>query len=200
MSIAPHPAPVKTPSETGRLQMGSPFPSLPATLSPDRSLLTYYLLSSLVLGPFFIFMLVPLFFRFRTMRYVVDAEGITMRWGLLFRREISLTYARIQDIHLSSNVVERWLGLARIQVQTASGSAAAEMTIEGLKEFEAIRDFLYTRMRGARESPGRRADGEGALMPPGIDELTETLRAILLEVRALRESMTTRSAEDRSDA
>jgi putative membrane protein len=46
-----------------------------------------------------------------------------MRWGILFRREISLTYARIQDIQLSSNLVERWLGLAKIQLQTASGSS-----------------------------------------------------------------------------
>ena len=58
-----------------------------------------------------------------------------MRWGILFRREITLTYARIQDIHLTSNLVERWLRLARIQIQTASASASAEMTLEGLHEF-----------------------------------------------------------------
>lgn len=71
-----------------------------------------------------------------------------MRWGVLFRREIHLTSARIQDIHLSSNVVERWLGLARIEIQTASGSAKAEMTIHGVRESEELRDFLYSRMRG----------------------------------------------------
>jgi putative membrane protein len=85
---------------------------------------------------------------YRSLRYEVDAEGITMRWGVLFRREVSLTYARIQDIHLSSNVVERWLGLARVQLQTASGSASAEMTIEGIRDVDAMRDFLYSRMRG----------------------------------------------------
>jgi putative membrane protein len=58
-----------------------------------------------------------------------------MRWAYLFRREVSLTYARIQDLHLVSNVIERWLGLGRIQVQTASGSAEAEMTIEGLQDY-----------------------------------------------------------------
>ena len=35
-----------------------------------------------------------------------------------------------------------------LQVQTASGSTGPEIVIEGFKEFEAIRDFLYTRMRG----------------------------------------------------
>jgi len=107
-----------------------------------------------MLGPFFVFALVPLYFRYHTLRYEFDDEGVSMRWGVLFRREIHLTYARIQDIHLTSNVVERWLGLGRVLVQTASGSSKAEMTIEGLREFEAVRDFLYARMRGMREEAG----------------------------------------------
>lgn len=81
---------------------------------PDQSLLVYYLLASLLLGPFFFVLLIPLFFRYHTLRYIFDEQGISMSWGILFRREISLTYARIQDIHLSSNIVERWLGIAKV--------------------------------------------------------------------------------------
>src|SRR5688500_15268917 len=90
----------------------------------------YYILTSFMAAPFFVFPLLYLYFRYHTMRYEFDEEGISMRWGILFRREITLTYARIQDIHLNSNLVERWLRLARIQIQTASASAAAEMTLE----------------------------------------------------------------------
>src|SRR5688572_1097325 len=110
----------------------------------------YYTLLSVLLGPLFFLALIPYYFRYHTMRYDFDDEGISMRWGILFRREITLTYARIQDIHLTSNFVERWLGLARIQIQTASASAAAEMTLEGLHEFALVRGFLYTKMRGVR--------------------------------------------------
>jgi putative membrane protein len=134
---------------------------------PHSRLLIYYTLTSLLFGPFFPFAFLPFFFRYRTLRYEFDGEGVTMRWGILFRREISLTYARIQDIHLTSNVVERWLGLARIQIQTASGSAGAEMTIEGLRDFEMIRDGLYSRMRGVRERRG--VDGHRSASAPGID-------------------------------
>src|SRR5210317_541760 len=125
---------------------------------PAPNLFTYYLLSSFVLGPLFFILLIPLYFRYHTLRYRFDEEGISMRWGILFRREINLTYARIQDIHLRSNLFERWLGLARVEVQTASGSAGAEMVLEGLLEFEAIRDYLYSRMRGSHgaETPGSR--------------------------------------------
>ena len=171
-----------------------PFRTVPATLAPDSSLMTYFALSSLLAGPFFLFPLIPLYFRYRTLRYEIDDEGITARWGILFRREISLTYTRIQDIHLTSNVVERWLGLARIQVQTASGSSSAEMTIQGIPEYGALRDFLYSRMRGARDHapapPTAAASGAAvALTADGAAELAATLRDVAREMRALREAL-----------
>ncbi len=186
----PHPHPSM--SMANKPPPSAAVATLPMTLRPSPSLLRYYTLSSLLLGPAFFFALVPLYFRYNTMQYVVEEEGITMRWGILFRREVSLTYARIQDIHLSSNFVERWLGLAKVQVQTASGSASAEMTIEGLPQFEEIRDFLYARMRGARDhgaggTPAAGAAGE--LAASGLGELTEILREIASEVRALRTAL-----------
>lgn len=164
---------------------------LRAELQPHPSLLTYYALSSLLAGPFFFAVLVPLYFKYHTMRYRFDAEGVSMRWGILFRREVSLTYARIQDIHLSSNFVERWLGLAKIQVQTASGSSGAEMTIEGFTDFEAVRDFLYSRMRGARErsAPAAEAPVPALAADAPADELTRVLREVAGELRAVREAL-----------
>ena len=179
------------PAAGAQLPAGAtPFPRLPVTLEPDRKLLTYYALTSLMAGPAFPILMLVQYFRYHTLRYVVEDEGITMRWGILFRREVSLTYARIQDIHLNSNFVERWLGLAKVQVQTASGSSTAEMTVEGLPQFEAIRDFLYSRMRGARDRaavPGAGAAAELAGAP--ARELTEVLREIAAEVRELRRAL-----------
>ena len=150
---------------------------------PAPALMKYYVLSSFVLGPLFFVMLIPLYFRYHTMRYAFDDEGISMRWGILFRREITLTYARIQDIHLTSNFIERWLGLARIQIQTASASAAAEMTLEGLHEFEMIRDYLYSKMRGVRtHAPATAA-------PSAEHDLAAALREVAAELRAVREAL-----------
>ncbi len=164
---------------------------------PKSSLMVYYVLSSLLLGPFFFVILIPLYFRYYTMRYRFDDEGVSMRWGILFRRETHLRYARIQDIHLVSNVIERWLGLARIKIQTASGSSQAEMTIEGIEEYQALRDFLYTRMRGTRSGTEESGSGSEAgavrLDARGVAELTETLREVGAELRALRQNLDARS-------
>ncbi len=128
-------------------------PQIAALERPHRALWTYYIIRAVLSGPAIVASLPYLFFRYQTLRYRFDAEGIHMRVGLLFRREVNLTYARIQDIHLRSGILQRWLGLATLQVQTASGSTGPEMLIEGFKEFEVIRDFLYTRMRGYQASP-----------------------------------------------
>ncbi|MFP2926992.1 PH domain-containing protein [Pyxidicoccus sp. 3LG] len=165
-----------------------PFSRLPVVLAPHRHLLAYYLVSAFLAGPGFPILMAVRWFKFQTLRYALDEEGLTARWGILFRREISLTYARIQDIHLSSNVVERWLGLARIQIQTASGNAQAEITIEGVQDFEAMRDFLYSKMRGSRPLPAAR--GAAQVLPAGdADALASTLREVAAEVRALRLSL-----------
>lgn len=164
---------------------------------PDSSLMTYYVLASLAAGPFFPFVLVPLYFRYHTMRYRFSDEGVSMRWGILFRKEINLTFARIQDIHLTSNFVERWLGLARIQIQTASGSAKAEMTIEGVTEVQALRDFLYERMRGAKglATPHRTAPVHAAASSiEGAGEVAGVLREAVAELRAIRVAFEERRA------
>src|SRR4051794_24222035 len=123
---------------------------------PGRALWRYYVVQSICSGPLIFFTFPYLYFRFHTLRYRFDEEGIHMKVGLLFRKEINLTYARIQDIHLRSGVIQRWFGLASVEIQTASGSTGAELVIEGFKDYEAIRDFLYTRMRGYQSQQGGR--------------------------------------------
>jgi membrane protein YdbS with pleckstrin-like domain len=169
---------------------------------PDPALWNLYVIHAVLTGPGVLFMLPLFYFRYRTLRYRFDEEGIHMRVGILFRREVNLTYARIQDIHLRSGFIQRWLGLADIQIQTASGSAGAELVIEGFREFEAIRDFLYTRMRGyqtrppassavptpaAQRLPAERSGGEG-------DEMVALLLNIRDELRRTRELLEQRSA------
>jgi putative membrane protein len=173
---------------------------------PDPALWELYIIHALLTGPGILFMLPYLYFRYHTLRYRFDEEGIHMRVGILFRREVNLTYARIQDIHLSSGFIQRWFGLADIQIQTASGSAGAELVIEGFKEFEAIRDFLYTRMRGYQRKPADAAAGatETAQRLPTEQSAAEEEDAVALllnirdELRRTRELLEQRSARSGS--
>ena len=165
---------------------------------PHPNLLKYYVCVSLLFGPLFPLVFLAHYIRYRTLRYSFDEEGVSVRWGALFRRETRLNYSRLQDIHLLSNVVERWLGLAKVQIQTASGSAAAELTIEGLLEYDEVRNFLYARMHGARMH-GARGTEAASIRPEtaagiGGSDLADGMRTVAQELAAIRE-LIERSAE-----
>jgi putative membrane protein len=160
---------------------------------PHPNLWKLYIIRAICTGPLAVILLPYLYFRYHTLQYRFDAEGIHMKVGILFRREVNVTYARIQDIHLSSGFIQRWLRLADVQIQTASGNAGAELTIEGFMEFEAIRDFLYSKMRATREQPARPA--AAAPDPAGIGASEETVALLLAirdELRATREALAAR--------
>lgn len=161
---------------------------------PDPILLKYYLLASLMGGPAFPILALVMYFKYETLRYEFREDGVSMSWGILFRREVHLTYRRIQDIHLTRNLIQRWMGLATVSIQTASGSAMPEMAIEGILQAEALRDYLYAKMRGgtaAENSPSTSgahdsvaADGSAAATVPA----DESLR-LLREIRDLARQM-----------
>jgi len=169
-----------------------------ALKTPDKALWTLYLIRAVLSGPGIIFALPYLYFRYHTLRYTFDEEGIHMRVGILFRREVNLTYARIQDIHLRSGLIQRWLGLADIQIQTASGSADAELVIEGFKEYEAIRDFLYTRMRGYHAATKPHEAKTAITTADSNAEMVLLLCTIRDELRQTREAIEARRSESAS--
>jgi uncharacterized protein len=144
-----------------------------ATTRPDPALLKYYALMSLLALAAFPVVFLPRYFKYHTLQYRFGDDGISMSWGILMRREVHLTYRRIQDIHVTRNLFHRWLGLADVGIQTASGSTGAEISIEGIKNPEAVRDFLYERMRGARDD---------VAAPTGDAAGGEALR-LLIEIR-----------------
>lgn len=147
----------------------------------------YYLLVSLLTGPGFFVAILPLWFKYETLRYRFDDEGISMSWGILFRREVHLTYRRIQDIHLTRNLLQRWMGLATVSVQTASGSAAAEAAIDGILAADELRDFLYAKMRGVREHAGETAAADDRSDVAAGEQVRDEPLVLLRDIRdALR--------------
>ena len=126
------------------------------------------------------------------MRYRFDEEGVWRRQGLLWRREVNVSYRRIQDIHLTNGIIQRWLGLATISIQTAAGSATPQITIDGVLEAEALRDYLYTKMRGVRD--GR----QGAGPPPMARSAPRRTRRVATRLSPCSPTFATRCAASRN--
>ena len=156
-----------------------------AITRPDRALLSYYVIVSCFALIAFPFVFLPLWIKYVTLEYKIDDDGVSMSWGFLFRKQILLTYRRIQDIHVKRNIIHRWLGLADVAIQTASGTVSAEMTIVGIRRPELLRDYLYSQMRGARED-------EHHDEPPTATTEDEALTLL----RDIRDALRSRGDED----
>ena len=140
---------------------------------PSPKLLTYYLLTGLLTGPGLVIAIPALIIRYNTLRYRFEESGLRMQLGLFFRKEVVVAFRRIQDIHVSRNLIQRWLGIASVSVQTASGNAMPEIVLEGITDPDTVRDWLYERMRGAKgystASP-LAAIGSDSLVPPKLGD------------------------------
>lgn len=164
---------------------------------PDRKQVTLIILSSVFASliscgfatPFVLLGIIPVLIRYYTTRYRFDESGVGVSWGFLFKQESHLTFDKIQDIHLRRGLLERWLGLGTVDVQTASGSAGAEVSLYGLTEFDEVRDFLYKEMRSARgmDRPKKTKEGVGGpITQASGDEAIALLREIRDEVQRLQ--------------
>lgn len=182
---------------------------------PDPELWTLYIIYSVLSNLALPFVMLPLYFRFKTLRYRFDDHGVSVSYGLIWRRETYLTYARIQDIHVTRNIFERWLGIGTVQIQTASGSASATESIVGLKAFQEVRNYLYAHMRGHRrvQQPAESSRGASrdavragsaqieqpqAALASGDDALAvDALTGIRDELRAVRVLLESRQSDSR---
>jgi putative membrane protein len=163
---------------------------------PAPQLLTYYILTSLLSGPGVVIVLPMLWFRYATLRYRFEDSGLRMKVGVLFRKEVITAYRRIQDIHVTSNIVQRWMGIACVSIQTASGSAMPEIILEGVTNPEGMRDWLYERLRGAKgDYPASlNASANNQKLDAGPDEV----QVLLSEIRDHLATLARRSSKNHS--
>ena len=162
----------------------------PSAISrPHQRLMTYYFIVALLTLPAFPVLIAVLYIKYRTLRYRFDDEGVWRRQGLLWRREVNVAYRRIQDIHLTNGLIQRWLGLATVSIQTAAGAATPEVEIEGVLEAEALRDYLYTKMRGVRDGTSGAAPAASHADAAAGDEALALLTDIRDSLRRVEEQL-----------
>ena len=166
-------------------------------------------LSVLLVGGFLaslLFTFVQQHLNFELRWYVVTDRCLRVRSGILNVHEITTTFANIQEVRLSSGPLQKFLGLADVEVHSAGGGGGKKgsdsghvAAFEGVDNAPEIRDFLLERLRHYRDSGlGERdtahATSEGTLA---------AAQAVLTEVRALREGLSGAagsSAGSRQDA
>ena len=127
--------------------------------------------------------------------YLVSDRSLRIRQGLVRLQEKTMTFANVQHIGIRQNPLQRWLGIADVQVRTAGGGAKKEQEHKedlhvaylcGVANAEAIRDVIQDRLRLYRDA-GLGDPDDSYPHSPSLLSAAETLRD---EARLLRQYWT----------
>ena len=134
--------------------------------------------------------------------YLVTNRSLRVREGVVRLREMTITFANIQNISVSQGPIQRLLGIADLRVDTAGGGSQKKekegeenlhgVRFRGVNNAAEIRDVINQRLREMKDSGlGDRDDHAPQSLPPLQPisaSLVGPLRAVLQEATALREA------------
>jgi membrane protein YdbS with pleckstrin-like domain len=126
---------------------------------------------------------------FRSLRYEIHADEIIVHVGIWTRSVKHVPYRTVTNLKVNRDILDRWffnLGSLNIQTAGMSGSTGAEETLAGLENVQQVYELVakeLRRFRGAMTPTATESEGEALVMP------TETLNAILAEIRAIHREM-----------
>jgi len=127
--------------------------------------------------------------------YIVTDRSLLIREGVWGTREITLTFANAQNVHVKQGPIQRLFGIWNIEVDTAGGGGGKQeekgvqrhqAVLRGLEDPKPIRDQILALLRSHRSAGLGDPDDtqENAPIAGGIS--VEMLREILVEAKGIR--------------
>lgn len=129
-----------------------------------------------------------------TLSYTIEDDLVMGTRGVFWKKRVTVPFRKITNIDISQGPVQRLFGLGTIHVQTAGAAGAqaavAELRIEGMKEFDALRDEILQLLRAfytqrGPASPDAAATPSDAVPPQAASDAAGS-QAMLEELRAIR--------------
>ena len=138
--------------------------------------------------------------------YVVTDRSLRVREGIIVVREMTITFANIQNISISQGPIQRALGIADLRVDTAGGGGGDESKrlgpnlhtawFHGIDNANEIRQLIQERLRHLKDAglgdPGP-SKADPASRSVATPDVLSVLREIHGEAAALRQAVTDRA-------
>ena len=107
--------------------------------------------------------------RYLTFRLRYNERELVIRWGLLFRHERHVPYARIQNVDAVQNIVHRLFSVVEVRVETGGGKEEeARLSVLPRAAFDEIRSRVFSSrhaLPGDHALPGYTLTPEHAAVP-----------------------------------
>lgn len=136
--------------------------------------------------------------------YQVTDRSLRIREGVWAVREMTMTFANVQNIEVTQGPLQRLFGIADLRVQTAGGGGSAQSSqqgnegqglnmhvgyFRGIAQAQSVRDQVLQRLRRYRDTGLGDQDDAPTPAPVAADEappLAETVAALVDEAAGLR--------------
>lgn len=131
--------------------------------------------------------------------YLVSDRSLRIREGLVRLDEKTMTFANVQHVAIRQNPIQRWLGIADVEVRTAGGGGSKDEDgkssdlhiayLRGVIDPERIRDVIRERLKRHGDAGLGDPDNLPTDRPPATpapSELLAAAAALRDEARALR--------------
>jgi membrane protein YdbS with pleckstrin-like domain len=139
--------------------------------------------------------------------YLVTDRSLRVREGVAIIREMTVTFANIQNISISQGPIQRALGIADLRVDTAGGGGGGggqhgqqigrnlhTAWFRGVNNANEVRELIQQRLRHFKDSGlGDHEEFTASMKPPATSHLVPVLRELCAEARALRETVSGQS-------
>ena len=159
---------------TGEMGLGGAIALFVVTVLLNGS---WWLIAMILSGPYY-----------RSLRYEIQDDEVVVYAGIWTKSVKHVPYRTVTNLQVKRDIVDRWLGLGTLNIQTAgmSGQTGVEERLVGLsgvqEVYEAVAEELR-RFRGGMAPTQADVDAEPEVVPQG------SLGEILAEVRAIRKSL-----------
>ena len=137
----------------------------------------WWLVAMFLIGPYF-----------RSLRYEIQDDEVVVRAGIWTKSVKHVPYRTVTNLTVKRDVIDRWLGLGTLNIQTAgmSGQTGAEEHLVGLEAVQEVYDGVATELRRFR---GGMAPTQAGLEEEIVLTQPDALNELLVEVRAIRRSL-----------
>lgn len=132
--------------------------------------------------------------------YVVTDRSLRVREGVALIREMTVTFANIQNLAISQGPIQRLFGIADLRVDTAGGGATNPHKpqaqnlhtawLRGVNNANEVREVIQDRLRHYKDTGLGDHDEPPAVVPSSTNAVLNALRELDHEASALREAAT----------
>ena len=159
---------------TGEIRLGGAIALFAITVVLNG---LWWLIAMLLSGPYY-----------RSLRYEIQDDEVVVYAGIWTKSVKHVPYRTVTNLQVKRDIVDRWLGLGTLNIQTAgmSGQTGVEERLVGLSDVQEVYEVVAEELRRFR----------GGMAPTQADvevepEVTSqgSLGEILAELRAIRKSL-----------